>query len=462
MRHLPAILLITALLTPAYARSLEPAAPARDDLRGVPATVADRPVAGSPAGPAETLTVEDVVRLVLARNSSLKEVEDAVDVFKAKVDESRAALLPGVRGEASYARIGPVPSIDFPGLGNFQLFPANNYDIHTGLRQMLHDGKRTRTAIDLAGAQVEGAQERGDILKRDLEFQAAQFFYTILFLQESIRVQNDHLKTLDDHLAIARKKLEIGTAVELEVLNTQVRIAAVRNQITDLENALEKQQVALRRLAGLEGSGPLTLKGEFARLPHGLDPEVLVPAAMEKRPEGKALANLKRTAEIQAKLAGLHDAPVVSVNLSVGAKNGYIPDLNPLKLNFVAAIEAVVPIFEGHLTRSMKAEAAANLKTVEDKSRELEDLVRSEVEQAISDVTASERKLETVEVNIEQARKALAFAKARYEAGTLTNLEVLDTEEAHTDAEFMKLQALYKLVLSRLSLRRAAGEGAAE
>ena len=77
-------------------------------------------------------------------------------------------------------------------------------------------------------------------------------------------------------------------------------------------------------------------------------------------------------------------------------------------------------------------------------------------------MTASERKLETVEVNIGQARKAQEFAKARYEAGTLTNLEVLDTEEARSDAEFMRLQALYKFVVSRLALRRAAGDRAAD
>ena len=436
MRHVLPTVLIIGLLSPAFA--------------------------AAQAAPAETLTVDDVVRLVLARNSSLKEVEDAGEVVKAKVDESRAALLPGIRGEASYARIGPLQSLTIPDLGTFSLYPANNYDIHAGLHQMLYDGKKTRTTIDLAGTQVEGAVDRGEILKRDLEFQAAQFFYAILFLQESIRVQNDHLKTLDDHLAIARKKLEIGTAIELEVLNTEVRIAAVRNQVTDLENALQKQEVALRQLAGIEGSAPLRLQGEFTRQPLGLDADALIRGALEKRPEGKALQTLKRAAEIQAQLAGLRAMPVVSVNLLFGVKNGYIPDLNPLKVNFVAALQADVPIFEGNLTKSLKAEAAANLKTVEDRRKELEDLVRSDVEQAISDVTASERKLETVEVNIGQARKAQEFAKARYEAGTLTNLEVLDTEEARSDAEFMRLQALYKFVVSRLALRRAAGDRAAD
>ena len=434
MRHVLPTVLIIGLLSPAFA--------------------------AAQAAPAETLTVDDVVRLVLARNSSLKEVEDAVEVFKAKVDESRAALLPAIRGEASYARIGPLQSLTVPGMGTLSLYPENNYDIHTGLHQMLYDGKKTRTAIDLAGTQVEGAVDRGEVLKRDLEFQAAQFFYAILFLQESIRVQNDHLKTLDDHLTIARKKLEIGTAIELEVLNTEVRIASVRNQVTDLENALQKQEVALRQLAGIEGSAPLRLHGEFTRQPLGLDADALIRGALEKRPEGKALQTLKRAAEIQAQLAGLRAMPVVSVNLLFGVKNGYIPDLNPLKLNFVAALQADVPIFEGNLTKSLKAEAAANLKTVEDRRKELEDLVRSDVEQAISDVTASERKLENVEVNIGQARKALEFAKASYEAGAITNLDVLDTEEARSDAEFMRLQALYKLVVSRLALRRAAGDRA--
>ena len=68
------------------------------------------------------------------------------------------------------------------------------------------------------------------------------------------------------------------------------------------------------------------------------------------------------------------------------------------------------------------------------------------------------KKLKAVEINIEQAQKAMAFARARYEAGTITNLDMLDTEDALAEAEFAKLRALYQFVLSKLTLQRAVGD----
>ncbi len=84
-------------------------------------------------------------------------------------------------------------------------------------------------------------------------------------------------------------------------------------------------------------------------------------------------------------------------------------------------------------------------------------MIRAEVLQAIADVQASERKLESVAINVVQAGKAYDYARARYEAGTTTSLDLQDTEDARTQAEFTRLRALYDFVVSRAGLDRALG-----
>jgi outer membrane protein len=407
--------------------------------------------------PPASLTLEDAVRIVLAHNPSLKEVEDAVAVSEARVAESRTGLWPNLRGGLSYTRLGPLETLDVPGLGSFNLFPADNYDLHAGVRQIVYDGGRIKESVKLAQSQVASAEDRGEILKRDLAFETVRLFDSILFLRESLRVQNDHVRTLSDHLEIARKKVAAGTATELEVLNTQVRVVSAQNQIVDLENAQEKQELALRKLMGFATAAALELHGGFEHTTIALEPETLVREAFRSRPETRALGNLIETADLQVRVAGLHDRPTLSLNVLGGVKNGYIPNLKTWKFNFVAAVAADIPIFDGHLGRALKAEAEAGLTTIKNRTRELEDMIRAEVLQAVSDVRASEEKLRSVEVNIEQARKALDFARARYEAGTITNLDLLDTEDAFVDAEFLRLRALYQFVLSRTALDRAAG-----
>jgi outer membrane protein TolC len=409
-----------------------------------------------------TLTLAEAVRAVLARNSSLKEAEDAVAVFEARVAQSKTRLMPNVRADLDYARIAPTEEIAIPGFGVFQLFPANNYDFHAGVNQLIYDFNRTKEAVNLSRSQVESAADRWEILKRDLAFQTCQLFHSIVFLQDTIRVQTETIKTLDDHLAVARKKLEAGTATELEVLNTQVRLVTAQNQVVDLNDALEKQMLGLRRLMGIEDQTPLELQGGFKYEPQALDPEGLVREAEQTRLETKAVQDVIRSADIQIRLAELSDRPSLSVNVLAGWKSGYIPNLNVWKLNYVAAVQANVPIFNGHLARSMKAEAEANLRTLRDRSSDVEGMVRMEVLQAAADVKAAAQKLESVEINVVRAKKALEYARSRYEAGTVTNLDLLDTEDAYAQAELFRLQALYQFVLSKLTLQRAVGNPLSE
>jgi outer membrane protein TolC len=233
---------------------------------------------------------------------------------------------------------------------------------------------------------------------------------------------------------------------------------AAQNQAVDLGALVEKQTLVLQQLMRLEDQPPFELSGEFRYQPAPLDREALIRAALQQRLETRSLQNSLKSAGIEVHLADLTHQPVVSANVLLGAKNGYIPDLNVVKLNFVAAVTASIPLFDGNLGRAQKAQATANLKTIEDRGQALVEMIKTEVRQAMADVRASDQKLKAVEINIEQAQKAMAFARARYEAGTITNLDMLDTEDALAEAEFAKLRALYQFVLSKLTLQRAVGD----
>jgi outer membrane protein len=410
-------------------------------------------------GPApETVTLSEAIEQVLARNPSLKEAEATVAVFRARVSESRSPLLPQVRGDVSYSRISPLQQITLPEFGTFQLYPANNYDLHATASQMVFDFNRTRESVDLARSLVTSASDRWAIVRRDLEVQTTLLFDSVLFLEQSIDVLDEHVATLEGHLATARKRLAAGTGTELDVLNTRVRIVAARNQRLDLRDAREKQVLALRRLMGRADSAPLRFEGRLAPETVLLDAEAMIGAALARRLEVRAVENTIRTADIQARVAALVNRPSLSVSVMAGFKNGFIPSLNVMKFNYVAAVLADFPLFDGERGLALRAEAAANLKALESRRTDVEAMVRTEVLQALADVRTSGEKLESVGINVVQARKALDYAQARYEAGTITSLDLQDTEDALTQAEFTRLRALYDLVVNQVSLARAVGD----
>jgi outer membrane protein len=408
----------------------------------------------------ETLTLDEAVKEVLARNPTVKEAEETIAAFEARASQSRSRLLPQVRGGVSYSRLFPLQEITIPGLGTFQLYPADNYDTHAGVSQLVYDFNKTRTSVDVSRSMVASAEDRLSLLRRDLQVATTVAFDGVLFLERSGRVEDEHIATLGGHLEAAEKLLAAGTATELDVLNTKVRIAAARSQRIDLANALDKEVLALRRLMGRESAEPLRFEGDFARRETGLaslPPEALVEEAFAHRAETLALEDLMKTADLQVRLAGLFDRPSLSVNVMAGVKNGFIPNLNTWKFNYVAAVQAEVPIFDGNLGKAMKAEAEANLRGLRSRRKDLEDMIRTEVLQALADLQAGAKKLDLVEANVVQAAKALEYARTRYEAGTTTSLGLQDAEDARVQAEFTRLRALYELTLGQVALDRALG-----
>ncbi len=405
----------------------------------------------------DSLSLDDIIQGAISNNPSVIQAVSSVQASNARVDERKTAGLPSVGFDASYVRIGPVPELFFPGLGVFKLYPENNYDAHVGVRETVYDFGRTSYNVDVAQSQVKTAEENIELVKSGLAYQSIQLFYSILFLRQSIEVENRDIRTLNEHLLVNKKRLQAGTGTDFEVLTTQVRVAAAQNQKIDLENMLQKQVVALRRLLGMPDSVPLNLRGDFTLTSVSLNTDSLVAQALRQRPEVLAAEATKMTSSLQYQSVRLADRPVVSVNGSYGVKNGYIPNLDILRGNWVAGIELQVPLYEGGITGYKEQEAEATLNGSTAHVADVERQVTAEVKQSISDLRAAQDKIQTATLQVEQATAALDIAQRSYDAGTVSNLDVLDAETALSQANLYRLRALYEFVTSRYGLERSIG-----
>ncbi len=377
--------------------------------------------------------------------------------LRARVEQSRSGYYPTSDISLSYVRLGPVAELGFPGLGDFKLFPENNYDEHISLKQTVYDFGKTSSTVELKQQTAEALTHSVDLTKTALAFQTTQSFYSILFLRQSIDVQNQQIATLNQHLVMAQKKIQAGTATDFDLLTTQVRIAAAQNRRYDLLNDLRKQEAVFRRLLGLSPDAEIRLRGEFAMAALPLNVDSLMNVAKEQRIELKQSRDEERVAELQEQVASVHDMPTLKVDLAYGVKNGYIPNLDVLRGNWVVGVDLDVPIFNGFRTHAEEEEALANRKVSQARTSDTERLVAAEVQQAISDVRTSADKIETSTLQVEQARQALDIATVRYESGVITNLDLIDAETALAQARLGHLQALFDYVISSTRLERAVG-----
>jgi outer membrane protein len=411
---------------------------------------------------AVTLTVEQAVARAVANQPSIRQAQAAVESARARVGEAQSSYYPNVSGTASYTRLEPNQSFTFPGLGTFSLAPEDNWDFHLGLNQVITQFGKREVQVKMAESGVTAARIGVDQARSGVAYQAAQVFYTVLFLQEQGKALDTQIDNLQQHLQVILVREQTGSATRLEELSTQVRMAALQSQRTDVENQLQKQKIALRQLVGLEPSEEIAVSGSFEPGRQAPDAQALVASALQKRPEVRQAMEAENAADLNQRLTFDSLYPTLSARGTVGYRNGLLPNPANLTLNASAGVLLTVPVFQGFLWARSMDEARTRLDAARAGSMSARLNVTTQVLQAAQDVQSARQQVTISSAALEQARQMVEVAKVQYDIGIITNLEYLDSQTALETASVSRLAAMYKEVLSEYALRQSSGESLAE
>ena len=405
----------------------------------------------------DSITVEQAVKRVLQTHPALDQALANIRAAEARTSQASSAKLPDVTSEATYAHIGPVPAFSFPVLGSFVLAPEDNYNAHVAGQYTFYDFGRTSTAVDLSKSREQTLRDAMDLTKTNLSLQTIRVFYTIILLQKSMKVQDEQIEALNQHLSVTQKRVEAGTATSFDVLTTQVRVAGAQNQKVDIQNSLERQEAELGQLLNLPPQNLPLIRGSFQQTAMSLNIDSLSQLALEQRTELKIAHDAEHSAERQKAVSSLGNMPTLKVSAVYGLNNGYEPNIYPVRGNWVWGAQAEVPIFDGGRVGHQEEEAEAAVQSEQAHGRDVEAQIRSDVEQVVADVQAAVSKVQISELQLRQAHDAVAIARTQYETGSITNLDLLDAVTAESAAKLMNLQALYRFVISKYELERAIG-----
>jgi outer membrane protein TolC len=115
-------------------------------------------------------------------------------------------------------------------------------------------------------------------------------------------------------------------------------------------------------------------------------------------------------------------------------------------------------IFDGRATRGRVAQARSQLEQARLTTAEQILAVEVEVRRAISSLQEGAELAEAAQKVVQQAEEALRLADARYAAGSATQLDVLETRVALTEARTNQIEANYRYNVAVATLRRALGD----
>jgi outer membrane protein TolC len=343
-------------------------------------------------------------------------------------------------------------------MGTFQLYPQNNYTAAVNVRQTVYDFGRTKTNVSLETENKAIGEQNLEQVKQRLSVLAISNFYTLGFLQAAIKIKQQELDALHEHLSYVEKKMATGSSTEYEVLTTKVRISAVESQEVDLNAALTNQQSFLNSLLGIDQASRPVVKTELTVDVPAIPQDSILSYAFSNRDE--MLINRKRAsaAELRYQIVGLQNKPMLNFIATGGAKNGYIPDLGKITPNYVVGLGLRVPIYDGSRTKYNRMQAQSAITSISYESDYTKRNISTELSEAETAMTAAGKKVTQYELQLSQALKALSLAETSFRAGTITNLDLLDSNTSVSESRLLLLKAKIDYAASIYKLKAAMGE----
>jgi outer membrane protein TolC len=406
----------------------------------------------------DSLALKSVIQQVISSYPSIKIAEEAIRNSDSRIGLAKTGYNPLVDMTASFTNLGPVTKLTLPDFGTFQLYPGNNYSASINLKQLVYDFGRTRQNIEIENEGKAIGEQTLEQVKQKLSLYTVNNFYTLLYLQTAIKIKDEQLAALNEHLQYIEKVLATGSATEYQVLTTQVRISNVESQKVDLAAAQKSQQAALNSLLGKNNDDSPVVRNDLSVAIPAISSDSVLAYAYHNRDE--VLINEKKAslAELRYGMTKLQNKPMLSFQASGGAKNGYIPYLNRLTPNYVVGLGLMVPLFDGMKNKFILSQAQSTIATVSYEAEYTKRNISNEVYESEALVFASKRKVSQSELQLKQAQKAYSLAETSFKSGVITNLDLLDANTSVSESSLMLLKARIDYVASVYKLKAALGE----
>jgi outer membrane protein TolC len=298
----------------------------------------------------------------------------------------------------------------------------------------------------------------------DTVVQVEVTYYDVLLALQQITVQEASVELLTRELADTTRRYDAGTVPRFNVLRAEVELANARPKLIRARNSYRITKNTLVNQLGFSipkealEDIPLTLAGKLAAEPYKIELPQAIALALERRTELSALRKTQALRKEDIVNAKAPYKPSLQAYGGYDVHNSLLShDLTDEKNGWIAGVLLTWSLYDGNRTKGKVMEATA---LYERAGVELDDTGRRielEVRTAYSNFIEADEVLKSQEKVVEQAEEALRLARARSEAGTGTQLDVLSAQTALTEARSTQIQALRDYSVARARLERAIG-----
>jgi outer membrane protein TolC len=454
-----------------------------------------------PAPQPRLLTLDEALATARRNNRDLQQAKAHVDQAKTGVEQALAVLLPQINAQGKYThnyREVPLNTAQFAGptLGAIDQLAqtivsgstdpslkANVGAYSKGLESMIQQLNTSNTANQIIiqkGDQldatlsatvpllvpfaysalfaqrktVEAARQTLSATDATVLFATAQAYYACAGTDELVGARQHAVAVAQKGLDNAKARLEAGVVNRVEVTRAELQLVRAQQALLETFDAEAAAYRSLGTIMNLHEPVRVEANASMGTAHEGPVDE-LTGQALKLRPEFRALEQTISASDSTVSSNKWRWAPSLSAfgNVHVGNYAGFSGD----KYSWAVGLELDWTIYDGGVRDAQRHLAWAQRRESEAKLDLLRDQVADDVYNASRTVRTKRSAVNTAERSVKLSKETLDLVTVQHEAGTATQLDLLQAQDALVGAEVALAQARFDLALGALQLDRADG-----
>lgn len=408
------------------------------------------------------LDLEETIQRALLTNPSVKIAE--YNRKAAKADYSAAKGARGISislshdsgrgGYADYARrsINGGTEIWTKGIGN-----SHSNSITASLP--IFTGGELQGQIGQAKANYRSMLSAEEQAYNEMKETATTGYFNMLNATNMKALRQESVDRLQAHLDNVIAQYNVGIVARADVLRSEVELANAKQDYITASNEYDVAEATLNNIIGTPLNTTLKLKDSLQYVPYDNDMAYCLAYSEQHRPELKQAEYAIDSAEAALVVARSGHMPKVYANASNnwGGNGSDWPGDDDE--NWSVGVTASMNVFDSGVTWSKIHAAQENLAKAKESQRQIKDNVELEVRTDYLNLREAEKRITTTQVAVASAEEDYHIAVVRYQAGVGTNIDVMDAQEALTQAKTNYYQALYNYNTSKAALNTSMGVG---
>jgi len=313
---------------------------------------------------------------------------------------------------------------------------------------------KNRNAAKSADYRVNASEFDREALRLVVTSDATNFYAQILSLNDRIRIAEFNLKNAEEILRIIEARFGQGSVSGLEVSQQRVAVNGFRTALTAL---VEARSTTANALAILLGLAPQNFSAPTAELATLSMPQVnLTPPAtlLTARPdiESAEAGLLAANADIGVARAAFFPSLTLGLDTAISAGFG-----GPAAAATSIASSLIAPIFTGGRLTGNLENVTARQKELAVQYRHTVLIAFQEVEDALAALKSNNEQATISLESVKESQNAYNIAKARFDAGAIDYLNLLETQRSLYQAQDNQIAINQGQLQSFVQLRKALG-----